>query len=207
MAGRMIFVAMLCAALAACAPQAPNYYESPEWQEAMRQAQERTRQRQAEERARAEAAERALTPAQRARRDLDGAKRTRENELLERALTSSPDYTAAVRRAAVANVDGEAAVLALDAPRRPAPNPRTREAAIVAEEARLSDAVEVRRRQRLAEQAQQRQREQVQAAEAACIAHGQQVEASMYNPRSLLNLEAAVTGAQARQNCLANIRR
>lgn len=119
----------------------------------------------------------------------------RENELLERALSASPDYTAAVRRAAVANVDGSAS-----GSRRPA-SPRAREAAIVTEEARLSEAVEVRRRQRLGQQAQQQQAQQDQQAAANCIALGQQVEASMFSRRSILNLEGGFAGAHARDNC------
>lgn len=122
----------------------------------------------------------------------------RENELLERALSASPDYSAAVRRAAIANVD------AAGSARRSAANPRARDAAIGAEEARLSEAVEVRRRQRLAEQAQQRQGQQDQQAAAQCIALGQQIEASMFNPRSLLNIEGSFAAVQARDNCWAS---
>jgi hypothetical protein len=177
--------------------------------------EERSRVYQAElersraaERERQEAAERALTPTQRAQRELEAAKVTRENELLERAASASPDYTAAVRRAAVANVDGESAIpSAPGAPRRAAANPRTREAVISAEEARLSEAVEIRRRQRLAEQGRQQQGQRDQQAAANCIALGQQIEASMYSSRSLLNLEAAATGAQTRENCWVNYQR
>ena len=151
------------------------------------------------------AAEGALTPAQRGRRELDAARVTRENELLERAASASPDYTAAVRRAAVANVDGEAAIPpAQGARRRPAVNPRTRDAAITAEEARLSEAVEIRRRQRLNEQAGQMRGQQDQQAAANCVALGQTIEASMFNPRSFLNLEGAIAGVQARDNCWNN---
>ncbi|MDB5415105.1 MAG: hypothetical protein JWR10_3440 [Rubritepida sp.] len=147
----------------------------------------------------------ALTPPQRAQRYSDDARAARENELLERAITSSPDYTAAVRRAAIANVDGVNSAPML--PRGTSTNLRARDAAIAAEESRLSEAVEARRRRRLADQAGQRQGQQDQQAAANCINQGQQIEASMYNRRAILNLEAAATGAQARDTCWANYQR
>lgn len=149
------------------------------------------------------AAEAAMTPAQRAQRDLGIVKALREYELLQRALSGSPDYAVAVTRAATANVDGAAAIPLAPGERRPPVNQRAREAAIRAEEARLSDAVEVRRRQQLAQDAQQRQGQQDQMAAAQCIALGQQIEASMFSQRSLLNLEGAIAGAQARDQCWA----
>lgn len=130
-------------------------------------------------------------------REAATAKRARENELLERALTAAPDYQVAVRRVAIINATE-------DAPRRAGRSTPPTLAAIAAEEARLFDAVEVRRRSRLAEQGQQRQSQQDQQAALACINHGQQVEASMFNPRSLLNIEATITGVSARDQCIAN---
>jgi len=151
---------------------------------------------------RRDAADPSITPEQRARRRFEDARTTRENELLARALSASPDYTAAVRRAADQNVTEEAALPITG--RRPPVNTRAREAAISAEEARLSEAVEARRRQQLAQRAQVAQTQQDQQMAAQCIALGQQIEASMFNRRSLLNLEGTIAGAQARDNCWAN---
>lgn len=137
------------------------------------------------------------SPEELARRRFERAKAERERELVERALTNSPDYMAALRRAAIANVDGEAA-LASNRPR----TGRARETAITAEEARLSDAVEQRRRQRLAQIGQDRQNQADAQAIAFCNSQGAQVEAAMYSRRSILNLEAAVAGAAARARCI-----
>jgi len=201
------WVPVALALLAGCGPGAFNGQFAPDQQaaiERMRAEDARCRSGGCQARP-VEPDSSSLTPSQRARRDLETAKSSRENDLLERAITSSPDYTSAVRRAAVANVDGEAAIPpAAGAPRRTATNARAREAAISVEEARLSDAVEIRRRQRLADQGRERQGQQDQQAAANCIALGQQIEASMYRSRSILNLEAAATGAQARENCWAN---
>ena len=125
-------------------------------------------------RQRRDAADPNITPEQRARRSFEDSRTAREGELLERALSGSPDYTAAVKRAATANVDGEAAIPAAPgSPRRPAMTARAREAAIATEEARLSEVVEARRRQRLAEQAMQARSQQDQMAVAICRARGQ----------------------------------
>lgn len=134
------------------------------------------------------------------------AKASRENELLERALTNSPDYPAAVRRAAIANIDEEAS--------RTTPNPRrsrittsVREDLVRQEEQRLSDAVEIRRRRKLAENQAQQRAAMDQQAIYACEARGQQMDAAHYDPRSLLNLYGMVAGVQARDACLEAYRR
>lgn len=44
-----------------------------------------------------------------------------------------------------------------------------------------------------------------QQAVAMCEGQAAQVKASMYNPRSFLNLAGAIAGAQARNNCIAAI--
>lgn len=138
------------------------------------QAVEENRRVMADIRREQEAAEQALSPTERAQRALSAAKITRENELLERALSGSPDYSAAVKRVATANVDGEAAIpTPPGAPRRPAMTQRAREAAIAIEEARLSEAVELRRRQSLSQQAAVARAQQDQQAAIICRARGQ----------------------------------
>jgi hypothetical protein len=132
----------------------------------------------------------AQTPAER-------AKKAQEDELLERALTNSPDYTAAVRRAAIANVDAEQP----PAGRRTPAATQAREQRITAEEARLSDAVEKRRRDRLSQQARSDKAARDQQAIATCRARGAQMDAAYYNPRSLLNLEGMAAGNQAAAAC------
>jgi hypothetical protein len=136
----------------------------------------------------------ALTPEQRAKQD-------REDALLERALTGSPDYEAALRRAAVANVGAGRA--------------RDREQRIAEEEARLSDAVELRRRDRLAAQGRAEQAAQANAARAAaqasCDAQAAAAGAGTYRPYrpGLGAIGSGLTGAisssfaeeQARQGC------
>jgi hypothetical protein len=146
-------------------------------------------------------------------RDLSPAertKRTREDELLERALTSSPDYMAALRRAAVANVDAEEPP-APAGRRNRAAEAQAREQRITAEEARLSDAVELRRRSRLAQQGQNDRAARLNAARAACDAQASSVGAGIYTPYSHRQgvLGSALTGAiasasaeeQARAGC------
>jgi hypothetical protein len=143
------------------------------------------------------------TAEERQKMEADRAKRAREDELLERALTNSPDYMAALRRAAIANVD-------VDEP--PAPSGRrnraaeaqAREQRITAEETRLSDEIEKRRRTRLAAEDQRQRSIRDQAAIDACQARGQAIEASMFDRRSILNLEGAIYGAQARDACIQN---
>ncbi|MCR0981789.1 hypothetical protein [Roseomonas populi] len=120
----------------------------------------------------------------------------RENSLLEDALSGRPDYTAALRRAAEANISEENPVVRQSR--------AAREARIDAEVARLSDAVEKRRREVLAQHQQQQRSAQDQAAIDACQARGQTIEASMYRSRSLLNLEASAAGVQARDACIQN---
>jgi len=141
-----------------------------------------------------------------ANRDLSGGKprslaEAREAELLERALTGSPDYTAAVRRAAVANVDaaGEPSPAGR---RNRADVAQAREQRISAEEARLSDEIEKRRRARLAANDAQNRSARDQQAAAACQARSAQMEAAYFNPRALVNLDGMVAGAQARNACL-----
>lgn len=128
--------------------------------------------REAPARAARAAAEAALTPMQRAQRDLDIMKAVREYELLQRALSGSPDYSAALTRAATVNVDDQASLPEQVGARRTVLTPRAREAAIRTEEARLSDAVELRRRQRLNEQAAVARSQQDQQAAAICRARG-----------------------------------
>ncbi|WP_431282751.1 hypothetical protein ACQW02_25655 [Humitalea sp. 24SJ18S-53] len=186
-------LAVLTVALAGCAPQTGPYSAE---QLAQWESESLERLRQVTEQA--AAAERALTPAERTARDNAAAKTARENELLERALTNSPDYAAAIRRAAIANVDAEP----------PQPGRRVpREQRITAEESRLSDAIEVRRRQRMQTQANIDQTRRDIQAEANCRARGQAIEAAYYDRRSLLNLEAALNGNQAMQECLSAYRR
>jgi hypothetical protein len=100
----------------------------------------------------------------------------REAELLERAMTASPDYSQALRRAAVANID--------EAPPAPRERPQARYQRIEAEEARLSDLIERRRRERLAQRGQQDRAAQAAAARAACDAQASAVGAGMYTPYS-----------------------
>jgi hypothetical protein len=125
------------------------------------------------------------------------ARQGQEDELLERALTNSPDYTAAVRRAAIANVDAEQPPTG----RRTPAATQAREQRITAEEARLSDAVEKRRRDRLSQQARSDKAARDQQAVATCRARGAQMDAAYYNPRSLLNLEGMAAGNQAAAAC------
>jgi hypothetical protein len=148
--------------------------------------------RRAADERQAKAADAALTPGQRAARD-------RENDLLQRALTNSPDYVQAVRRAAVANVDAEASPAGRQNPQT---NAAAREQRIAAEEARLSDAVERRRREQLAQTAQRDQALRNQQAAYSCEARAAQMDAAYYNPRSLLNLEGLAASNQTRQACL-----
>ena len=125
----------------------------------------------------------------------------REAELLQRALTGSPDYTAAVRRAAIANIDANPE--AAPASRRSrADAALAREQRIAAEEARLSDAIEQRRRAQLALNEQQGRSARDQQAAATCQARGAQIDAAYYNPRALVNLDGMVAGIQARNTCL-----
>jgi hypothetical protein len=77
-----------------------------------------------------------------------------------------------------------------------------RESRITAEEARLSDAVETRRRTFIAQSNARDQALRNQQAAYVCEARGAQIDAAYYNPRSLLNLEAMAAGNQARQACL-----
>jgi hypothetical protein len=141
------------------------------------------------------------TPAERQKVEADRAKREREDALLERALTNSPDYTSALRRAAVANVDAEQVTPASGRRTRSA-EAQAKEQRIAAEEARLSDVVEKRRQDRLNQQAQNQKTARDQAAVSACVARGNQIDAAYYNPRSILNLEGMAAGVQARNACL-----
>lgn len=154
----------------------------------------------AQEAAKRAAAENALTPQQRADREFQAAKAGREQDLLQRALTNSPDYAAAVRRAAVANVEGPPSVA--PGARRPALNAKANEAAVAAEEARLSDVIEQQRREMLAAQQQRALFAQDTLAIYQCRAQGAQVGALYYNPRSFLNLESAIAETKARDDCL-----
>jgi hypothetical protein len=173
---RRVLLVLALSAVTGCASAPPGgtpFVMTPEQQERHRGAIESERQLVASLRQQQQAAELAMTPTDRARRALDAAKITRENELIERAVSGSPDYTAAVRRAAIANVDGEAAIpQPAGTPRRAAAGPTAREAAITAEESRLSEAVEVRRRQRLADQAATARAQQDQQAAIICRARG-----------------------------------
>jgi hypothetical protein len=140
-----------------------------------------------------------LTAQQRAERDFETAKATRERELLERALSNSPDYTSALQRAAVANVEGP--------PPRPGVkrstlNPRAKEAAVAAEVARLSDEIEQQRRQAIAAREVREQLSRDARAHHECDLRGRQMEAAYYNPRSFLNLEAVLAGNMARADCM-----
>ncbi|WP_140886983.1 hypothetical protein [Muricoccus nepalensis] len=131
---------------------------------------------------------------------------TQENELLARALTNSPDYTAAVRRAAAANVD--AAAFPQSSSRQLRTESReAREQRISAEEARLSNLIERRRREQLALRGDEARATRDQQTLYACQARGAQMEAAYNNPRSILNLEATATGAQTRNACLENYQR
>jgi hypothetical protein len=145
-------------------------------------------------------------------------RRAREDELLERALANSPDYTSALRRAAIANVDAEAP-FSPGSRRTQAEIATAREQRIAAEEARLSDAIEVRRRGELAQRQQEQQQQQdkfdrvarLNAARAACDAQASAVGAGIYTPYSPRAgvLGSALTGAiasasaetQARAGC------
>jgi hypothetical protein len=137
----------------------------------------------------------------------DRAKRQREDELLERALTNSPDYMAALRRAAAANIAAEEPS---DPParRNRAAEAQAREQRITAEEARLSDAVEVRRRSRLAQQDQSDRLARIHAARAACDAQASSVGAGIYTPYSPRAgiLGSALTGAIASASAEAQAR-
>jgi hypothetical protein len=129
----------------------------------------------------------------------------RENELLERALTNSPDYAQALRRAAIANVDAEGSP---SVRRQPS---QVREQRISAEEARLSDVIEKRRRERLAQRRQQDRAAQAAAIRANCDAQASAVGAGTYTPYSPRAgiLGSALSGAinstaaeeQARAGC------
>lgn len=136
-----------------------------------------------------------------ARRDSESAKARREDELLERALTSSPDYAAAVRRTATVNIEAETPPAAPGQRRRTEPA-QAREQRISTEEARLSDAVEHRRRERIAKRQREESWARAEQARAACQARGAQMEAAYYNPRDFLNLEAIAAGNQARNACV-----
>jgi predicted ATP-dependent protease len=138
-------------------------------------------------------AEAALTPTQRnerekqqgeerAARERKAAQAKREGELLERALTGSPDYVSAVRRAAIANVDLE--VIPANTSRRQQTSAAVLEARIAAEEARLSDVIESRRRDALAARAMADQAARISAARASCDAQASAVAASVYTPYS-----------------------
>lgn len=142
----------------------------------------------------------AVSPAER-------AIRAREDALLERALTNSPDYTAALRRAAVANVDAEEPS-APASRRNRAAEIQVREQRIAAEEARLSEAVEVRRRARLAQQDQSDRLARIHAARAACDAQASSVGAGIYTPYSPRAgiLGSALTGAIASASAEAQAR-
>jgi hypothetical protein len=152
----------------------------------------------------------ALSPEQTVQHNKDRAKIAREDELLERALTNSPDYMAALRRVAVANIDAEEAP-APTGRRNRAAEAQAREQRIAAEEARLSDAVEIRRRSRLAQQDQSDRASRLNAARAACDAQASSVGAGIYTPYSPRAgiLGSALTGAiasasaeeQARAGC------
>ena len=98
----------------------------------------------------------AVRPVQELRRPGTGAERDaaaaarqaradREDDLLGRALAGAPDYAAALRRAAAANVREEVDPAGGRGVRQPIPVDQL----IAAEEARLAAAVERRRRERL----------------------------------------------------------
>lgn len=142
----------------------------------------------------------AVSPAER-------AIRAREDALLERALTNSPDYMAALRRAAVANVDAEEPSAPANRRNRAA-EALAREQRITAEEARLSDAVEVRRRARLAQQDQHDRVARINAARTACDAQASLVGAGIYTPYSPRAgiLGSALTGAIASASAEAQAR-
>jgi hypothetical protein len=140
------------------------------------------------------------TPEQRSQRERGAARNARENSLLEDALASRPDYVQALRRAAVANIDAEPV-----AGRRELPAARERR--IAAEEARLSDLIEKRRRERQQAGKVQDRNRRAEAAAGQCLQLGAQIEASYYNPRSILNLEASAAGAQARNQCIQDLNR
>ena len=138
------------------------------------------------------------------------ARTAQQRELLERALTNSPDYAQAVRRAAIANVDTDTP---LPPPgRRSRPDfAEAREQRIAAEEARLSDLIEKHRRARLAGLAMQDQAARLSAARGACDAQASAVGAGVqtpYSPRAGI-LGSALVGAinssaaeeQARAGC------
>jgi hypothetical protein len=183
---------LLCLLAVSCAPQrgADVYRPDPAVVEAYDRRMQQIR----------EAEQRALTPEEHARRERERAKTAREDELLERALTNSPDYASALRRAAAANVDAEAQGRSPRTARRT--SQPARDQAISAEEARLSEAIETRRRNRLLERERGAREARDQQALYVCTARGAQMEAAYHNPRSFLNLEAAAAGAQARNACL-----
>ncbi|MBY0335055.1 MAG: hypothetical protein K2X11_00470 [Acetobacteraceae bacterium] len=131
------------------------------------------------------------------------AQRQREADLLQRALINSPDYTAALRRAAVAAVDARPADPAA-ARRTAAQRAQARETAIAAEEARLSDVIEGRRREALAARQQQEAQSRQAMAIAACRAQAAQIDASMFDRRSILNLEGAIASRSFFDSCVAN---
>jgi len=118
----------------------------------------------------------------------------REASLLEDALAGRPDYVQALRRAAEANIAESNPVVRQ--------SPAAREARVRAEEARLSDLIETRRREQVGQRQQQDRAARDQAAVAACQARGAQIDAAMYNPRSILNIDGAAAAAQARNACL-----
>ena len=126
-----------------------------------------------------------------------------EAELLERAITNSPDYAQALRRAAIANVNAE--------PPLSREGTQARQARIASEEARLSDLIEKRRRDALSARAAQDRAAGLAAARAACDAQASAVGASSYTPYSPRAgiLGSAITSAmnssaaeeQARAGC------
>lgn len=82
----------------------------------------------------------------RARSDREAARAAREDDLLQRAMANSPDYLAALRRAAVANVENAEPD---PAGGRGVMQPLNWEQRVAAEEARLTSVIGRRRRELL----------------------------------------------------------
>lgn len=124
---------------------------------------------------------------------------TREIDLTRLARTNLADMPREILRGAEANLADARSPFDLRANWRPDP------VALRQEEVRLRAAIGQRIEANTA--AAQANDLQIRRQQAAAMCEGQaaQIEASMFNPRSFLNLDGAIAGAQARNRCLAAI--
>jgi hypothetical protein len=141
-----------------------------------------------------------LTPEDRRYMSYINERIRQERELLQRALTNSPDYTAAVRRAAEYAITADPLMMA--ALRR---EPHKKAEVVAREEGMISNRIEAQRREVLANQQALDMAQRLQMAVTQCEMRGAQVEASSAQPWRLIDVQSVLLGANAREQCLRGL--